>query len=71
MSDASRLSMLRGIGLLCIPGAQFNCTVGAVSVCKAVYAERCEIRCDRVGGDSNVHVGFVPLIENLMIAMAI
>lgn len=63
--------MLRAIGLLCIPGAQFSCTVGAVSVCKAVYSDRREIRCDRVGGDSNVHLSFVPLIENRMIAMAI
>lgn len=72
MSDASRLSKLQGMGLLWIPGALSNGTVGAVSVCKAVYVDRREIRCDCVGGDSNVLLCFVPLIENLMmIALAI
>ncbi len=47
-------------------------TVGAVSVCKVVYVDRREIRCPCVGGDSNVPLGFVSLIENLIvIAMAI
>lgn len=55
------------MGLLWIPGALFNGTVGAVSLCKAFHVERREIRCDCVGGDSNVLLGFVPLIENLML----
>ncbi len=46
--------------------------IGAVSVFKAVYVERRELRCACVGGSSNVPLGFVSLTENLMmIAMAV
>lgn len=45
--------------------------VGAVSVFKAVYIDRRELKCACVGGSSNVPLGFVSLTENLMmIAMA-
>lgn len=40
--------------------------VGAVSVFKAVYVDRRELKCACVGGDSNVPLGFVSLTENLM-----
>ena len=47
-------------------------TIGAVSVFKAVYIDRRELKCACVGGSSNVPLGFVSLIENLgMIAMGI
>ncbi|NQE64220.1 glutaredoxin [Caulobacter sp. RHG1] len=46
--------------------------IGAVSVFKAVYVEKRELKCACVGGDSNVPLGFVSLLENLMmIAMAV
>ena len=46
--------------------------VGAVSVFKAVYIDKRELKCACVGGDSNVPLGFVSLLENLMmVAMAI
>jgi glutaredoxin len=46
-------------------------TIGAVSVFKAVYIERRELKCACVGGSSNVPLGFISLTENLMmIAMA-
>jgi hypothetical protein len=46
--------------------------VGAVSVFKAVYIDRREIKCACVGGNSNVPLGFVSLTENLfMVAMGI
>ena len=55
-----------------IPVALFIGTVGAVSVFKAVYLDRRELKCACVGGDSNVPLGFVSLTENLMmIAMAL
>jgi glutaredoxin len=55
---------------LSIPIALFIGTVGAVSVFKAVYVDRRELKCACVGGSSNVPLGFVSLIENLgMIAM--
>jgi hypothetical protein len=46
--------------------------VGAVSVFKAVYVDKREIRCACVGGSSKVPLGFVSLTENLMmVAMAV
>ncbi len=57
---------------LSIPVALFIGTVGAMSVAKAVYVDRRELKCACVGGDSNVPLGFVSLTENLMmIAMAL
>ena len=47
-------------------------TIGAVSVFKAVYIDKRELKCACVGGDSNVPLGFVSLTENLgMVAMSI
>ena len=55
-----------------VPIALFIGTVGAISVFKAVYIERRELKCACVGGASNVPLGFVSLTENLMmIGMAI
>lgn len=46
--------------------------IGAVSVFKAVYVDKRELKCACVGGDSNVPLGFVSLTENLfMIAMSV
>ncbi|HYE45829.1 MAG TPA: MauE/DoxX family redox-associated membrane protein [Caulobacter sp.] len=46
--------------------------IGAVSVFKAVYIDRRELKCACVGGASKVPLGFVSLTENLMmIAMAV
>lgn len=57
---------------LSIPVALFIGTIGAVSVFKAVYIDRREIKCACVGGDSNVPLGFVSLTENvMMVAMAV
>jgi len=57
---------------LSIPVALFIGTVGAVSVFKAVYIDRRELKCACVGGDSKVPLGFVSLTENLMmIGMAL
>jgi glutaredoxin/uncharacterized membrane protein YphA (DoxX/SURF4 family) len=47
-------------------------TIGAVSVFKAVYIEKRDLKCACVGGDSSVPLGFISLTENLMMmAMAI
>ena len=57
---------------LSIPVALFIGTVGAVSVFKAVYIDKRELKCACVGGGSNVPLGFVSLTENLMmVAMAV
>lgn len=57
---------------LSIPVALFIGGVGAISVFKAVYIDKRELKCACVGGDSNVPLGFVSLTENvMMIAMAL
>jgi glutaredoxin len=57
---------------LSAPVALFIGTVGAVSVVKAVYLDRRELKCACVGGSSNVPLGFLSLTENLMmVAMAV
>lgn len=54
------------------PLALFIGTVGAVSVFKAVYLDKRELKCACVGGNSNVPLGFISLTENLMmVAMAL
>ena len=58
--------------IVSVPVALFIGTVGAVSVFKAVYIDKRELKCACVGGGSNVPLGFVSLTENLMmIAMAV
>ncbi|WP_179378935.1 MauE/DoxX family redox-associated membrane protein [Jannaschia marina] len=58
--------MLAGLApWLAVPAMLFIGTVGAVSVFKAVYIDRRELKCACVGGDSNVPLGFVSLTENL------
>ena len=57
---------------LSVPVALVIGTIGAVSVFKAVYIDKRELKCACVGGSSNVPLGFVSLTENLaMIAMGL
>jgi glutaredoxin len=57
---------------LSVPIALFIGTIGAVSVFKAVYLDKRELKCACVGGSSNVPLGFVSLTENvMMVGMAI
>ncbi|WP_037390155.1 glutaredoxin family protein [Sinorhizobium americanum] len=57
---------------LSVPVAMFIGAVGAVSVFKAVYVDKRELKCACVGGSSNVPLGFISLTENLMmVAMAV
>lgn len=51
---------------LAAPAALFIATIGAISVFKAVYIDKRELKCACVGGNSNVPLGFVSLSENLM-----
>jgi glutaredoxin len=46
--------------------ALFIGTVGAISVIKAVYIDKRELKCACVGGNSKVSLGFISLTENLM-----
>ena len=57
---------------LSVPIALVIGTIGAVSVIKAVYIDKRELKCACVGGDSNVPLGFLSLTENvMMVAMAL
>jgi glutaredoxin len=56
---------------LSIPLAAVIGGIGSVSVFKAVYIDKRELKCACVGGGSNVPLGFVSLTENvMMVAMA-
>ena len=57
---------------LSIPLALFIGGIGAISVFKAVYIDKRDIKCACVGGSSKVPLGFVSLTENvMMVAMAL
>lgn len=58
--------LARGPAWLVATPALFIGTVGAISVFKAVYIDKRELKCACVGGNSNVPLGFVSLTENLM-----
>jgi glutaredoxin len=69
---AGLLMVAGALTWLSVPVALFIGTIGAVSVFKAVYVDRRELKCACVGGASNVPLGFVSLSENLMmIGMAL
>ena len=69
---AGVLMVAGALDWLSIPVALFIGTVGAVSVFKAVYVDKREIKCACVGGSGSVPLGFVSLTENLMmVAMAV
>ena len=69
---AGVLMIAGALSWLSIPVALFIGTIGAVSVVKAVYIDKREIKCACVGGASTVPLGFLSLTENLMmITMAI
>jgi glutaredoxin len=69
---AGLLMVAGALTWLSVPVALVIGTIGAVSVFKAVYVDRRELKCACVGGSSNVPLGFVSLTENLMmVAMAV
>ena len=57
---------------LSAPLALFIGTIGAVSVFKAVYIDKRELKCACVGGNSDVPLGAISLTENvMMVAIAV
>jgi glutaredoxin len=69
---AGILMIAGALNVVSIPIALLIGTIGAVSVFKAVYLDKRELKCACVGGDSNVPLGFVSLTENvMMVAMAL
>lgn len=64
---AAGIGMLSGVFVPAFASISiFIGSIGAVSVIKAVYIEKRDIKCACVGGDSNVPLGFISLTENLM-----
>ncbi|WP_340679578.1 glutaredoxin [Paraglaciecola sp.] len=60
------IGMIAGLSAIWVaPVSLFIGTVGAISVIKAVYIDKRELKCACVGGDSQVPLGFVSLSENL------
>ncbi len=71
-TGAGLLMMAGVLTWLSAPAALFAASIGAISVFKAVYIDKRELKCACVGGDSKVPLGFVSLTENLMmIGMAV
>lgn len=71
-AGAGILMIAGTLAWISVPVALFIGSVGAVSVFKAVYVDRRELKCACVGGSSNVPLGFVSLTENaMMVGMAI
>ena len=69
---AGVLMLAGALTWLSAPIALFIGGIGAVSVFKAVYVDKRELKCACVGGSSNVPLGFVSLTENvMMVAMAL
>lgn len=69
---AGLLMIAGAFNWISIPLALFIGTIGAISVFKAVYIDKRELKCACVGGDSNVPLGFISLTENvMMIGMAL
>ncbi|MGQ8365377.1 MauE/DoxX family redox-associated membrane protein [Glaciecola sp. 1036] len=65
------IGMIAGLsGFVVGPVSLFIGAVGAISVIKAVYIDKRELKCACVGGDSNVPLGFVSLSENLIMIAA-
>lgn len=73
LEGAAGILMISGqLSWLSVPIALFIGLEGAVSVFKAVYIDKRELKCACVGGSSNVPLGFVSLTENvMMVAMAL
>ena len=69
---AGILMVAHALPVVSVPISLFIGTIGAVSVFKAVYIDKRELKCACVGGSSNVPLGFVSLTENLfMIGMGL
>ena len=68
-AGAGVLMLAGALTWLSVPVALFIGTIGMVSVFKAVYIDRRELKCACVGGGSNVPLGFISLTENVMMVL--
>ncbi len=65
-TGAGLLMLVGALTWIAAPITLVASTIGAWSVFKAVYIDKRDLNCACVGGDSNVPLGFVSLVENLM-----
>lgn len=71
-TGAGLLMIAAVLNWISVPVALFIGTIGGISVAKAVWVDKRELKCACVGGSSNVPLGFVSFTENVgMFAMAI
>ncbi len=66
---AGILMIAGALNFISIPIALFIGGIGGISVFKAVYIDKRDLRCACVGGASNVPLGFVSLLENVMMVL--
>ena len=68
---AGLLMMVGAFTIVMAPVTLIAASIGVLSVFKAVYIDKRDLKCACVGGDSKVPLGFVSLLENIMmLAMA-
>lgn len=64
------ISMTAKVGLVVFAPLTFLIgLIGAVSVIKAIYIDKRDLKCACVGGNSNVPLGFISLTENIMMIL--
>jgi hypothetical protein len=66
---AGILMMTDTLTIISAPITLIAASIGAISVFKAVYVDKRELKCACVGGDSKVPLGFVSLLENVMMVL--
>ncbi len=65
LAGVAMLTSVPTLILVSAPLSLFIGAVGAISVFKAVYIDKRELKCACAGGNTNVPLGFVSLSENL------
>ena len=63
---AGLLMMVGAFTIVMAPVTLIAASIGALSVFKAVYIDKRDLKCACVGGDSKVPLGFISLLENIM-----
>jgi len=66
---AGVLMLAGSLTWIAAPMALFIGMVGCISVVKAVYLDKRELKCACVGGGSRVPLGFISLTENIMMVL--
>lgn len=71
-TGAGILMVAGALTWLSAPAALIIGTIGGISVFKAVYIDKRDLKCACVGGDSSVPLGFISFTENvMMVGMAV